>query len=140
MSQEQQADPFRVPMALGDLAARVKMVEERLNHSDQSSHGVVSQFREEIRQNTTKFDTIISSLQTLIKEHRKDVDEKIEEALEKLESSNRDRYVNKLELAIIEKKIDGLTAKLTLIWTVILLAAAAIQWLAAHPNFLQVIK
>lgn len=139
MSIEQTNNPFGMHMVIGDLSARIKILEERSTQTASSNTDVISELRDEIRKNTEKFANVIDSLEKVVRDHREDVDKKIETAREKLHREADEKYVSKLDFAHLDKKLDGLTGKLTMIWSGIIIGTYIINWVVAHPGFLRVL-
>lgn len=132
-------DNYKVALALGELSARVKSIEDRVQQSDNISHNVIAELRDEIRNNTQKFETIIQSLGKLVQEHREDVSEKIEKATKELSEEAEKKFITKLQFSTIEAQLNGLTTKLTMIWSGIIVGGYLLNWIATHPGILTIL-
>lgn len=120
-------------MAMGDLNARVRNIEERMAISDHNNNAVVRELQDEIRGNTEKFGAIIKSIEALITNQKEVVDAKIELAVKELNESIKEKYVTQTAFASIEQKIEGLTTRLSTIWACILIGGYVVNWIINHP-------
>ena len=136
MSNNDSQESIRVATELGGLAARIKSVEDRVIQDSNAGHNIISELRDELRNNTEKFEKIMESLSKLIHDHREDVSRKIENAKKEVEEKNEEKFVTRLQFSSIEAQLNGLTSKLTMIWSAIIFFGYAINWLIAHPGII----
>ncbi len=132
-------DGYKIAMALGELSARVKSIEDRQQTSDAVGHKVIAELRDEIRNNTEKFETIITSLGKIVQEHREDVSNKIDKAIKEVSEDSDKKYITKLQFSSIEAQLNGLTSKLTIIWSCIITGAFVLNWIFMHPGVVSAI-